>query len=64
MRLKKSFDVDNKLSSYRLSGVEADGADVDSEDGGDVTKEFRLVKSSGLSLLRKVINAFCCVFSP
>lgn len=40
MRLKKNFAVDgNKLSSYRLSGVEAAGADEDSE-GPDV-KEFR-----------------------
>lgn len=30
MRLKKNFAVDgNKLSSYRLSGVEADAAKVD-----------------------------------
>jgi len=39
MRLKKSFDVDNKLSSYRLSGVEADAADEDSDE--DIKKEFR-----------------------
>ena len=32
MRLNKSFNVDNKFSSYRLSGVEADGAEPESDD--------------------------------
>jgi len=44
MRLNKQFNVgDNKLSSYRLSGVQPDGPleeDKTGEDEGDITKEF------------------------
>eukprot|EP00116_Pleurobrachia_bachei_P001308 sb/3461570/ len=45
MRLNKQFNVgDNKLSSYRLSGVQPDGPLEEEKEGedqeGDITKEF------------------------